>query len=325
MSTADPGTGVPVTGEAVALDLRVARLPSRTLALVIDLCVQLPLLFLLLVLAAWAASSSDPAMVGALVLVASVAVIVGYPALCETFSHGRTLGKLALGLRVVRGDGGPVRFRHSLVRALFLVLELWITSGVVGLVACLLSAQGKRLGDHFAGTIVVIERVARAAAVPPPLQVPAGLEGWAASLDLTTLPDAAAAQARQLLARWPALTPDVRERLAAALAGEIAARVAPPPPAGCPAPTYLAAVLGEHSPALLRRLGGCAPACGSPPAAPAAGPAPDAVVPATAPAGSRGPRAVPPPHLSRHVRPRAHRRLHDDTPGGRPENACRRR
>jgi uncharacterized RDD family membrane protein YckC len=50
MSTTDPTTGVPVTGEAVALELRLARLPSRTLALLLDVLVQATLLVLVLTL-----------------------------------------------------------------------------------------------------------------------------------------------------------------------------------------------------------------------------------------------------------------------------------
>jgi uncharacterized RDD family membrane protein YckC len=239
-------TGLPVTGEAVALELRVARLPSRTLALLIDLCVQVPLLFGALILVAWVGSDVDGALAAALMVTALVGVLVGYPVIVETLSHGRSLGKLAMGLRVVRDDGGPARFRHALVRALFLVFELWITSGAVGLIASLLSAQGKRLGDHFAGTVVVNERVTRAAAMPAPLAVPAGLEGWAATLDLSGLPDATAAQAQQLLGRWHQLAPEPRERLAAALAAEVALRVSPPPPPGVPPAAYLAAVVGER-------------------------------------------------------------------------------
>lgn len=284
MSTPDPTTGVPVTGEAVALELRVARLPSRTVALLLDLCVQLPLLIVVLVLAGLVGSQVDPALGTALLLTAVVLVIVGYPALVETVSHGRSLGKLAMGLRVVREDGGPARFRHALVRALFLVPELWLTSGALGLVASLFSAQGKRLGDQFAGTLVVNERVTRAAALPTQIQVPPALAPWAATLDLSHLPDAVAGQVHQLLGRWSQLAPDARERLAATLAAEVSARVTPPPPPGVPPPAYLAAVVAERS----RRAYAAAPqvpypAAPPPVAAPPAQPAVPPPAPATPP------------------------------------------
>ncbi len=289
MSGSDPTIALPVTGEAVTLDQRTARLPSRTLALLIDLCVQVPLLIAALLLAGWAASGLDEAAGAALLLTATVGTLVGYPLLVEVLSHGRSLGKLALGLRVVRDDGGPARFRHSLVRALFLVLELWVSSGAIGLIASLLSAKCKRLGDQFAGTVVVNERVTRAATMPVAPVVPQGLESWAATLDLSRLPDALASQAASVLGRWHQLAPAARESLAAALASEVARAVAPPPPPGVPAAAYLAAVLGERT----RRSYAARPPLPPPPGAAAYGPGP-APMPPVAPPAATPPAAAPP-------------------------------
>ena len=60
------------------------------------------------------------------------------PIAVETLSHGRSLGKLACGLRVVRDDGGPIRFRHALVR------------GAIGVVEILMIVRRRRL-HRFAG------------------------------------------------------------------------------------------------------------------------------------------------------------------------------
>ena len=89
-------------------------------------------------------------------------MIVGYPLVIETLTRGRTLGKLAMGLRTVRDDGGPIRFRQALVRALLEVVEVWALFGSPALISSLASARGKRLGDHLAGTYVVRERGAAA-------------------------------------------------------------------------------------------------------------------------------------------------------------------
>ncbi len=107
-----------ITGEAVVIDVPFARFPSRTLALLIDIAIQLVLLFGLggVALAAGAGGGLDAAAVAAISLAVSVAIIVGYPTLFETLSRGRSLGKLALGLRVVSDDGGPERFRQALMR-----------------------------------------------------------------------------------------------------------------------------------------------------------------------------------------------------------------
>ena len=107
-----------VTGEAVVLDLRTAGVPSRILASVIDLFVQGVALFALLILVGAVASSGSAATTAGLMILVSVVVLLGYPVALETLMGGRTLGKLALGLRVVRDDGGPIRFRHAITRGL---------------------------------------------------------------------------------------------------------------------------------------------------------------------------------------------------------------
>jgi uncharacterized RDD family membrane protein YckC len=247
-----------VTGEAVVLDLPYARFPTRMLAYLIDMLVQLLMLTIVVVLAAAGAGSHnlDAASVAAVLVSGFVAVIVGYPAAFETLSRGRTLGKLALGLRVVADDGGPERFRQALVRALAGSVECWALIGVPALVTAMLSARGKRLGDIFAGTFVVRERAPRPAgraysvgAYGIPTGLPAvnpALQGWAAALDLSGLPEPVAAAAASYLSRYWQLNAPERDQLGWQLAADIAARVAPPPPPGLPAVDYLHTVLAER-------------------------------------------------------------------------------
>ena len=233
-----------VTGEAVVLELRLAKLASRLLSLLIDLAVQMVLLIVGLLVIGGLAGSVDDAAAAAIFSVFVVAVIVGYPVAFETLTRGRTLGKMALGLRVVREDGGPIRFRHALVRGLAAVIEIWLTSGAVALIVSLASSQGKRLGDFLAGTIVVRERVPSSAA--PMIAMPPPLAWWASGLDLSRLPDDLALAARQFLSRSGELAPEVRESMGARLAGAMAACTSPPPPPGVPPWAFMSAVLAER-------------------------------------------------------------------------------
>ena len=241
-----------VTGEAVVLELRLAKLASRALALGIDLAVQFGLLFVGTIVVAGVADSADEALSAAIGLVFVLSVILGYPIAFETLSRGRTLGKLAFGLRVVREDGGPIRFRHALVRGLLGVVEFWMTFGSLALITSLASAKGKRVGDFLAGTVVVRERVPvhgqPVAAMPPQLAA------WAAGLDLTRMPDDLALAARQFLARSGDLAPDVRASMGARLAAAVAAATSPAPPPGVPPWAYLSAVLAERRRRELARL-----------------------------------------------------------------------
>ena len=131
-----------VTGDAVVLELRLAKLASRSLALAIDLAVQLGRLLIGLVVLGGTVGFVDEALAAALGLLFYVAVVVGYPVAIETLTRGRTLGKMAMGLRVVREDGGPVRFRQAFVRGLVGVVEIWLSFGAVALIASLASSQG---------------------------------------------------------------------------------------------------------------------------------------------------------------------------------------
>lgn len=234
-----------VTGDAVVLGLRPAKLPSRALALAIDLIVVGTVFGLVAFVLAIVSASLDEAAIAAVSVAAFLLVLVGGPIAVETLSHGRSLGKLVCGLRVVRDDGGPIRFRHALVRGAMAVVEILMTFGVVASIASLVSARGRRLGDVFAGTLVVRERVpaGRAAAVPPP---PPWLVGRFAGLDLSGVPDGLWLAVRQYLTRMHQLDAEVGRSMAERLGGEVAARTGVPAPAGVPASAYLAAVVHER-------------------------------------------------------------------------------
>ncbi|WP_432076337.1 RDD family protein [Streptomyces wuyuanensis] len=234
-----------VTGDAVVLGLRPARLPSRALALLIDLVLVWAAYLLISVLLAMATASLDEAAGMAVSIAAFVLVLVGAPIAVETLSHGRSLGKLACGLRVVRDDGGPIRFRHALVRGAIGVVEILMTFGAIACIASLVSARGRRVGDVFAGTLVVRERVSasRSGFVPPP---PPWLVGRFTELDLSGVPDDLWLAIRQYLTRMNQLDAEVGRSLAERLAGDLAACTGTPPPAGVPAGAYLAAVVNER-------------------------------------------------------------------------------
>jgi uncharacterized RDD family membrane protein YckC len=233
-----------VTGEAVALDLQPATFASRAVSGVIDLLIQGFVLSFGLSYLAAVAEGLDDAALAAVLLVAVVGVIVGYPLAMETATRGRTVGKFAMGLRTVRDDGGPIRFRQALVRALLEVIEVWTLSGTPALISSLLSSRGKRLGDHLAGTYVVRERGAAAQSFPAVM--PWHLVPWAQAADIAPLPDRLAIAVRQFLSRAPSMHLPSRAAMAHGLAAQVSEHVAPAPPPGTHPEAYLAAVLAER-------------------------------------------------------------------------------
>ncbi|MFD3808816.1 RDD family protein [Streptomyces sp. NPDC058619] len=291
-----------VTGDAVVLGLRPARVPSRALAYVLDLVVYLLAYLVIMIGLAYSVSTLDDAAQAAVSVASGLLLLVGVPIAVETLTHGRSLGKLACGLRVVRDDGGPIRFRHALVRGSMGVVELLMTFGSVACIASLASERGRRVGDVFAGTLVVRERVpgARVMPVPPP---PPWLAGRFAGLDLSAVPDGLWLAIRQYLTRMSQLDPHVGAAMAAKLADDLVARTGTPPPAGVPAAAYLMAVVHERqSRDAARAFAGAVPGGvpgrlqgGAPGWVPAATPVPVAT-PAHAPApvpGGVAPAAAP--------------------------------
>ncbi|MCK0118269.1 putative RDD family membrane protein YckC [Isoptericola sp. CG 20/1183] len=232
-------------GEGVVLDSRPASFATRAVGALLDVLATVTLGFVTLVVVLGTTLDRLSAQWGnTLVIVLLVTFLVALPVTVETLSRGRSLGKLATGLRVVRDDGGPVRFRHALVRALVGVFELWLTFGSVAVITSLANARGKRLGDLLAGTYSV--RVRGARGWERPLVMPPDLAAWAHSADIRRLPDGLALRARQVLDRAPRLAPSSRARLTDELAGQVEAHVAPGPPSGTPPEAFLHAVLHER-------------------------------------------------------------------------------
>jgi uncharacterized RDD family membrane protein YckC len=244
-----------VSGEAVVLDVPCARFPSRMVALLIDMLVQVVLSVGLLIAIGAASAHLNADSAEALLIAGEVLVLVGYPVIFETLSRGKSLGKLALGLRVVSDDGGPERFRQAFVRGLASLVEIWALTGAPALISSMVSAQGKRLGDLFAGTFVIQERLPHRMALPNQFAyVPPMLLGWAQALEISRLDDHTAEQAASYLRRVWELTPVAREEFGMRIASEVAARVTPPPPPGTPPWAFLAAVLAVRRERSMARL-----------------------------------------------------------------------
>lgn len=151
------------TPEGISLRLRCAGLFPRAAAWAVDFAIRIGLL--------WAVGVAM-AMLGAtgmgLYLLALFVVFWGYPVLFEVLRDGQTLGKRALGLRVVMVSGAPVGWLPSIVRNLMRTVDMLPLCYGFGAVASLVDPRSRRLGDLVAGTIVVHAEPRRATAAPPP-------------------------------------------------------------------------------------------------------------------------------------------------------------
>lgn len=231
-------------GEGVVLDSGAAPVTLRILSGAIDLLLIIVLMASGLSMLAQVTMGLNSALGRAIGIAWTVACLVILPATVETLSRGRSLGRWAIGLRVVRDDGGPVSIRHALTRALVGVLEVAGTAGMLAVTVSMLGARGKRIGDHLAGTYAMRTRGPRRAL--PPVTMPDSLASWAATADITRLPDGLALTSRLFLGRADALHPASRVRVGSALAAQMREHVAPAPPAGTHPEDFLSAVLAER-------------------------------------------------------------------------------
>ncbi len=242
-----------VTPEAVVLAFETAGVGSRLVAAVIDLVAQAAAAFVLLI--AFAAFGHTPLGLAG-VFFGMFVILFGYPVAIETLWRGRSLGKAAMGLRVTTVEGAPIRFRHALVRGALGLVDFWLTSGAVAVLAVLLTRRNQRLGDIAAGTLVLRERTGARQPWAATFAVPPGWEAYAATLDVSGLSAADYQAVRALLLRAATLDPWTRDRLARDIATPLLTRLRHQPPPGVSAEGFLLCVAALYQRRQRRLPGG---------------------------------------------------------------------
>ena len=137
----------------IRLDLPVASVGSRSLAAFLDYLVLGALIFLWALICTVALVSFLPEWVPVFLIVGIFLLQWGYFAAFEIASGGRTLGKMALHLRVVTAEGGTPGAGSFLIRNLLRSLDLFF-----GVPLMAIDPLARRLGDRLAGTLVIHER-----------------------------------------------------------------------------------------------------------------------------------------------------------------------
>lgn len=217
------------TGESIAIRYELAGLGSRFLAVGLDLAIQLGAVLAVVLAFALAGrpaalalghlsatiSKTGSAVLIGLGMIAVFLLFFGYFIIFELWWSGRTPGKRALGIRVVRDAGFPIDVGAATVRNVIRVIEFGLGFYALSAVSALLSHQNKRLGDFAAGTIVVRERAYEAADLD-------------AYLARDTAPDDGLPPAeRELVERYAARRAQLEPAARTLLAAQIATRVRP--------------------------------------------------------------------------------------------------
>lgn len=154
MSTPIDAADEVLSGEAVAIDVQPIGFLLRALGAAIDMLLGYAVFLLWIFLRIWLLDAGvlDETTDRIAVVSAFVVSFVVLPITMEVALKGRSLGKLAVGGRIVRVDGGAAGFRHAFIRALLGVLEIYMTFGGVAVLTGAFNARSQRLGDLVAGT-----------------------------------------------------------------------------------------------------------------------------------------------------------------------------
>jgi len=168
------------TPERVPLEFGLASIGNRFLAVSIDHFIQYVSIFLIawIVLGISGYSSSAlsdtadallsemPKCTLAMLIVGLFLIFAGYFIVFEWIWNGQTPGKRLLKLRVIREDGRPLTLWEAITRNLLRICDavpgFILPVYSVGLIVIFLSSRDQRVGDIFAGTVVVRERTEEA-------------------------------------------------------------------------------------------------------------------------------------------------------------------
>jgi uncharacterized RDD family membrane protein YckC len=226
------------TPEQISLELPLAGIGSRSLALALDTLIQVAAGLALFVI--WisfrapglgcSSGGANPgsAWTAALLVLAAFLLQFGYFAYFEAIWNGQTPGKRYLRLRVIRRGGQPISAYEAVTRNLLRIVDSIPVIYAVGILCALLSPQSKRLGDYVAGTVVVHER---------PIELTTEANGTSAGPEpaMTELPAGVQLATDEFLlvetffARRHQLTPEVRAQAARQIVERLANRLGIPP------------------------------------------------------------------------------------------------
>ena len=143
------------TAQNISITQNVAGLGERILAYLIDGLIMLAYVVVMIFILSAMEVSAGQEWVFMLLLMLPLLL---YFLLWELFWNGRTPGKAAMEIRVVKLDGTKPALSNFLIRWLLRVVDITLSSGSVAVVTILLNGKGQRLGDLAAGTTVISEK-----------------------------------------------------------------------------------------------------------------------------------------------------------------------
>lgn len=136
------------TTQNVALEFKIASVGDRILAFMLDVFI-LGIIGLGVGLVIAQLGTASPWM---LVLLLPV---LFYHLIFEVLFNGQSLGKMIMGIRVVKADGSQLTFGTCFIRWIFRLVDVTLMGGAVAVLIIIVTGKGQRLGDLAASTTVL--------------------------------------------------------------------------------------------------------------------------------------------------------------------------
>jgi uncharacterized RDD family membrane protein YckC len=142
-----------ITTQNVVLQYELAPLQDRIFAFVLDaVCLVFTFSIASGILTAILLSSETAQAVAMVIL---TGLFCCYSLLMEFFNHGRSIGKMAMKIQVIKVAGGRATFSDYAARWVFRLIDIYFSLGGIASIMVMSSAKAQRMGDIIANTAVV--------------------------------------------------------------------------------------------------------------------------------------------------------------------------
>lgn len=148
------------SSQNVNLDFAVASLGDRMAAFIIDTLIKVSYILLLYVVFTYIIpiesmlKSWDNWSVMAFFAIVLLPVEL-YTLVLESLMEGQTPGKKMMKIKVVKIDGYQAQFSDYMIRWFFRLIDIMISTGVIGILTMIFSPYNQRLGGIASGTAVI--------------------------------------------------------------------------------------------------------------------------------------------------------------------------
>ncbi|MBK9190352.1 MAG: RDD family protein [Crocinitomicaceae bacterium] len=144
-----------LTSHNISIEYETASVMNRGVAAFLDLLIMGAYFLIILFLSISMGLNAWSLNLFTIVFYALMLPLFFYSVLFEYLLKGQTVGKLAMGIRVVKLNGENATLSDYTMRWAFRIIDFWISAGSVAAIFIASSEKGQRLGDILAQTVMV--------------------------------------------------------------------------------------------------------------------------------------------------------------------------